>query len=120
MAGARGEATFVVDGREVTVLFTNRALAGVERRLNKGIIGIADGLLSGASGMTEIAALLQAGMEAARIDAKRGGRSVSMEDAYDVLDRAGFAAVAAPVMEAVAAVLAYAPGENGHEPDPNA
>jgi hypothetical protein len=123
---ARGERTFKSGSREVTVLFTNRALAGAEKRLGKGIIGIADGLLSGASGMAEIAVLLQVGMEAARVDARQGGQQISLEKAYDVLDEVGFAAVAQPVMEAVAAVLSYAPvdGDNviegsAKEADPN-
>jgi hypothetical protein len=106
---ARGERTFKVGQREVTVLFTNRALANAEKRLGKGIIGIADGLLSGGSGMAEIAVLLQVGMDAARVDARAGGQQISLDRAYEVLDEAGFAAVAQPVMEAIAAVLAYAP-----------
>lgn len=121
---ARGERTFSAGSKEVTVLFTNRALATVEARLKKGIIGVAEGLVSGASGIADVAVLLQAGMEAHRIDAKLGGRSVSMDDAYKVLDKAGFAAVASPVMEAVAAVIGYK-GEadeavtESDEPDPN-
>lgn len=111
--GARGERTFRVGNRDITVLFTNRALAGAERRLEKGIIGIADGLLSGVSGMTEMAVLLQVGMEAARVDARAGGNQISLDRAYEVLDEAGFSAVAVPVMEAVAAVLAYKPEDDG-------
>lgn len=119
--GARGERTFRANGREVTVLFTNRALAGAERRLGKGIVGVAQGLLDGASGLTEVAILLQTGMEASRIDSKVGGRSVTMDEAYQVLDQAGFGAVSGAVMEAVAAVLGYS-GEaaSDAEPDPNA
>jgi len=55
-----------------------------------------------------VAILLQVGMEAARVDAKAGGNQVSLDQAYAVLDQAGFAAAASPVMEAVAAVLGYA------------
>lgn len=112
---ARGESTFRANGREVTVLFTNRALAGAEQRLKKGIIGISQGLLNGETGLTEIAVLLQVGMEAARVDARAGGRQVSLDDAYKVLDDAGFAAVAAPVLMAVAEVLSYAAGEDAIE-----
>lgn len=125
--GARGESTFRANGREVTVLFTNRALAGAEQRLKKGIIGISQGLLSGETGLTEIAVLLQVGMEAARVDARAGGRQVSLDDAYKVLDDAGFAAVAAPVLMAVADVLSFAAGDDaiegqggGDGSDPNA
>lgn len=119
---ARGERSFRAGAREVTVLFTNRALANAEQRLEKGIVGIAQGLMSGASGLTEIAVLLHVGMEAARIDGKLGGQSVSLNDAYKVLDDAGFTAVAGPVMEAVADVLSYTadepPGVIEHEANP--
>lgn len=118
---ARGERTFKAGARDVTVLFTNRALANAEQRLEKGIIGVAQGLISGESGLTEVAVLLQVGMEAARVEARVGGGQVSLNDAYKVLDEAGFAAVTGPVMEAVAAVLSYAPSEtDGQEPDPKA
>lgn len=117
MTGARGEQTFQAGSREVTVLYTNRALAGAEKRLGKGIVGVAQGLLEGSSGLTEVAVLLQVGMEASRIDTKAGGRSVSLEDAYGILDRAGFGTVAAAVMQAVAAVLGYS-GEPTPEDDP--
>lgn len=122
-SGARGERTFQVGGRTVTVLYTNRALAGAEKRLGKGIIGVAEGLLSGVSGMTEIAVLLQVGMEAARVDTKLGGSQISLDAAFEVLDKAGFGSVAAPVMEAIADVLSYKVDEtnvieNG-DSDPN-
>lgn len=117
-SGARGERSFSANGQTVTVLFTNRALAGAEKRLGKGIIGVAQGLVDGGSGLTEVAVLLQVGMEAARQDAKAGGRQVSLDDAYNVLDAAGFANVAGPVMEAVADVLGYT-GAAAEPADPN-
>lgn len=118
--GARGEETFKAGSREVTVLFTNRALAGAEKRLNKGIIGIAQGLIQGTTGISEVAVLLQVGMEASRVDTKTGGNQISLDQAYAVLDEAGFAAVAEPVMKAVAAVLGYTgedKPENGSGPN---
>lgn len=112
---ARGERTFQAGDKSVTVLFTNRALANVERTLGKGIVGVAQGLLDGRSGLTEVAILLQAGMEAARIDARAGGAKVTLTDAYDVLDLIGFSTVASPVMEAVAAVLGYSAPDDAIE-----
>lgn len=109
------------DGREVSVLYTNRAIMGVEKTLNRGIIGLLEGFVSGESGIGELAAMLQAGMEAARRDARAGGSPISLNDALDVLDAAGFAAVAAPVMEALAAVIGYE-ADNGYREghqDPN-
>lgn len=117
--GARGERTFKAGDREVTILFTNRALAGAEKRLGKGIVGVAQGLVNGASGIGDIAALLQVGMEAHRADIKAGGNQISEAQAYAALDQAGFATVAEAVMEAVAAVLSYSSdAETAEETDP--
>lgn len=125
--GARGERTFQAGERTVTVLFTNRALVGAEKRLGKGVIGVAEGLLSGATGLSEVAVLLHVGMEAARLDARAGGRQVSMDEAYEVLDAGGFGTVAAEVLKAVSAVLSYTAEPNivegvasGLDTDPNA
>jgi hypothetical protein len=117
---ARGERIIETQGREIRVLFTNRALAGAEKRLGRGILGVLRGFDGGSSGVGDVAILLHAGMEAARVDAKSGGRPVSMDDAYEVMDQAGLAAVAGPVLEAVAAVIGYAEGaeaENGADPN---
>lgn len=119
-SGARGETTIQVGEDEVRVLFTNRALAEAERRLGKSIIGVAQGFADGSSGVIETMHVLRAGMEAARRDAREGGRPVTLNAAYDVLDTAGFTAVAAAVMEAVAAVLGYDGAEEEPDDDPNA
>jgi len=87
--GARGEATIEADGREVRILFTNRALAEVEAQLGQSIIEVAKGLADGSCGITEAVHLLRAGMEAARRDAREGGRAISLVDAYPVLDDVG-------------------------------
>jgi len=111
--GARGEATIEADGREVRVLFTNRALAEIETRLKQSIIAVAHGMADGSSGITEAVHLLRAGMEAARRDAHEGG-TVSLADAFQVLDDAGYTKVVLAVSEAIAAVLSY--GTDGAEP----
>lgn len=120
---ARGEGTIELDDREVTVLFTNRALANAEKDLGQGVIGVAQSFQE-AGKVGDVAILLRHGMEAARRDSRRGGRPVSMLEAYEVLDEVGFATVAAVVMEGVAAVLGYSPDEevarqNGQVDDPN-
>ena len=107
MAGARGEATIQADEREVQILFTNRALARAEGLIGKSVIGVAQGFTEGTTGVSDIAYLLQAGMEAARRDARAGGGVVTLNDAFQVLDEAGFTAVTAAVMEAVGAVLSF-------------
>ena len=110
MAGARGEATIQAGEREVCILFTNRALAEVETRLKQSIIAVAGGFADGTAGVTELVHLLRAGMQAARREAREGG-SVSLDEAFQVLDEAGFTAVTVAVMEAVSAVLSFGTGD---------
>jgi len=123
---ARFEGLLELDtGKEVRVLFTNRALAEAEQQMGKGVIGVAQGFASGQTGLFELAHLLRAGMEFARRDARVGGRPVSLNDAYEVLDTAGFTRVAQMVMETLAACLSYDPGNAlpdgsaGNGADPN-
>lgn len=118
MAGARGEATIQAGDREVRVLFTNRAIAEAEEACGKSIIEVSQGYADGKSGIRELAALLRAGMEGARRDERTGGRPISMQETYEVLDDAGFAAAAETVMMAVAAVLSY--GTEAEDDLPNA
>jgi len=115
MPGARGEATIQAGEREVCILFTNRALAEVETRLKQSIIAVAQGFADGTAGVTELVHLLRAGMQAARREAREGG-AVSLNDAFEVLDEAGFTAVTVAVMDAVSAVLSFGTGDQ----DPNA
>lgn len=106
--GARGEQIIQADGREVRVLFTNRAIADAEARIGKSIIGILEGYDVGTTGIRETASLLRSGMEAARREDGQRGR-VSIDEAYDLLDAAGFAAVVEAVVLAIGDVLSYGP-----------
>lgn len=115
--GARGETTIQAGDREVRVLFTNRALAEAEGVLGKSILGVLQGFAEGTSGVSDLVQLLRAGMEAARRDAREGGRAITLTEAYDVLDEAGFAGVAEATFEAVGAVLSYSGGEDA-SPNP--
>ena len=116
MPGARGEATIQAGEREVPILFTNRALGEAEGEIGKSIIGVAQGFTEGTTGIGDIAHLLRAGMEAARRDAHAGGSRVTLNDAYQVLDEAGFTAVTVAVMEAVSVVLNFGTGEQNPNP----
>ena len=107
MSGARGEATIQAGEREVQILLTNRALAEVEGTLKQSIIAVAQGFADGTAGVTECVHLLRAGMQAARRDAREGNGRVTLSDAFEVLDEAGFSAVITAVMEAVSAVLSF-------------
>ena len=119
--GARGESVIRYAGHEVQVLFTNRAILNAEQQLNKGILAVLDEFMRNVGGYTELVALLRAGMEAARIDARSGGKPISNNDALEVLDGAGFTAVVGPVMEALAAVISYTTEADGSQgpADPN-
>ena len=112
----RAEQTIDADGREVRLLYTNRALADIEQQTGKSVIQIAQGFTAGNSGITDVAHALRAGMEAHRRDSRVGGKPVTMEDAYQVMDAVGFAEVAAVVMGAVAEVIGY----SGKDGSPNA
>lgn len=117
--GARGEVTLQVGEREVPILFTNRALANAERAIGRTVLEIVRSATEGAMGVGDTAALLQAGMEAARRDRKAGGMQVTVDDAYAVMDEAGFAVVGPALLEGLVAVLGY--GLKDEEPaDPPA
>jgi len=105
--GARSEHVIKTESGEVRVLFTNRALADVEALTGKSILALANGFTDSSCGVTEVAQILRAGMEAARRDANLGGKAIPIQDAYDVLDDAGFSEVATVVMTAVAEVIGY-------------
>jgi len=117
--GARGEATIRLADRDVTVLFTNRAMIEAERQMGRSVLSIVQGFSEGNVGFTEISQLALVGMQAARRDAREGGPPIKPDDAIAVMDEAGFSAVAAAVMEAVAAVLGY-DRDAEDDADPNA
>lgn len=115
----RGQRTFEAGDREITILLTNRAFASAEERLDKGIVGILQGFETGASGIREVAALLWAGMQAARrrghhIEPRSGSR-VTINDAYDIMDEIGLPRALTIVAETIAEAMAYE-----SDPDPNA
>lgn len=105
--GARGEAVLTVGDEQIAVLFTNRALAEAERATGKTILQLARAASASELGMGDTAQLLHCGMEAARREARPGGRSYTINDAWRVLDQLGFGRVAVAIMEAIVAVLSY-------------
>lgn len=109
--GARGEAFVEVDGQQLPVLLTNRALMEVEKLTGKTILEIVQ---ANGFGMAEVAQLLRAGLEYGRREARAGGRQYVLDDAWKIIDELGFAAVAKLMLEAVTAVLTFRPDSN-HE-----
>lgn len=106
---ARGEQIITLpDGEEIVILFTNRALAGVEAQLNQSIVVTAGEIAAGRAGMAQIATLLRAGLEAGRRD--RGDlRRPGLDEAYQILDQLGFT----PVLQAVTMSLSECLGYDG-------
>lgn len=122
MAGF-GEGIIQAGEKEVRVFFNNRALAEAEQQMGKSVIGVAEGFADGRSGVLELAHLLRAGMTAATRHNGRG-KPASLIQAYQVMDDAGFAAVAEVVMVVLADVLGYDPkaddsADDEDDADPN-
>lgn len=117
----RGEGVIYIGDREVRVFFNNRALAQAEDAMEKSVIAVANGFKDGETRVSDLTHLLRSGMEAHRRLSRDGRRPISLNDAHDVMDEAGFAAVAEAVMVAIAEVLGYSPnGEGpGEDVDPN-
>jgi hypothetical protein len=118
---ARGERTIQLpNDEEVTVLFTTFALADAEQKMGKSVLGVARGFLNNEAGVLETAQLLRAGWTASNRAAGLRKESVSLQDAYSVIDKAGFPQVMTAVLEAMSEVLMY-DGKSGKndEPDPN-
>ncbi len=125
--GARGEGVIQVeDGtsgttQEYHILFTNRAIAEAESSTGKGIIGLLQGFQIGTTGIGDVAHLLAAGLEAARRDARAGGKPFTLAEAYGIMDQVGFVEVARVTMKAIEAVMGYkADGAKGDGADDGA
>lgn len=117
-AGARGERFIEYEGKELPVLFTNRALAEAEQRTGKIILQLANRL---DLGMGDVATMLCVGLEAARRDMAPGLRQrkqYTLDDAWKIMDAVGYTACITAVMEAMMAVMAYEPEATGDEDDP--
>lgn len=107
--GARGEGYLTVEGEQIPILFTNRALAEAEQMTGKGVLQLVREAKDGDMSIGDTANLLRVGLEHARRESGSGHKAYTMLDAWRFLDVLGFGAVAAAVLEAVAAVLAYGP-----------
>lgn len=102
---------------EILLLYSNRAIADAERLMGKGIIGVLNGFETGQSGVNEIAALLAAGMEAARRYYRLGGKRVTLNQAFEIMDQIGFTVAMANVFEAVGEVIAFEPEDEESDPE---
>lgn len=114
--GARGEAYLELDGEQVPVLLTNRALAEVEKRLGVRFLG----MLAGGDNTQQIMAylfrelsveciaeLLRAGLEYGRQDAGLRRPRYTLDEAWQIIDRMGIAEITVVVGTALGEVLSY-------------
>lgn len=115
--GARGEAILTVDGQRYEVLFTNRALAEAEGLIGRTATSLLD---RAAMSLTDLASLLLAGLEAARRANDPRHPRYTLDDAWSLIDRAGFMAVTRAVTEGMVAVLTYTPEREQEKADPPA
>jgi hypothetical protein len=117
----RGQATILSGEGEIHVLYNNRALAEAEKMLGRGILTALSGFSKGEFSVGDAAILLQVGMEHDRRAARVGGRRVTIDDAYQLMDEVGLMTVAKPIFEAIAEVLSYDGGDENtaKETDPN-
>lgn len=106
-AGARGEAFLQAGDRSYPILFTNRAIFRAERVTGKPILQIASTISEMTLSMGDLVQLLLVGLEEGRRDARDGSRPYALNDAWDILDAAGFRAALVAVFEALAEVLSY-------------
>lgn len=116
--GARGDVHLQVGDEDVAILFTNRALAEAERVTGKTIVQLMRGAQGDSLGIGDVAALLWIGMEHARRENHVGGRSYTLNDAWRIMDGAGFGTVAGPVFEAVVAVVSWTGEKEGDSAAP--
>jgi hypothetical protein len=103
---ARGERFLETEDGEIRILFTNQALAEAEQRMGKSVLAVARDLVNGQGGVVDVAHLLRAGMQASNNNG-RIKNTVSLHQAYKIMDDVGFAVVLKAILEAITDVLMY-------------
>ena len=112
----RGEITISTrEGQEYRVLYTNRALAEIEAACGKSIFAIFDSMTKEDLSITETAEMLKAGLNAARIYNREGGKVHSLNQAFDIMDEVGFIRVMQEIAPAIAAV--FSDEDDGADPN---
>ena len=96
----RGERILETEDGEIRILFTNQALAEAEQRMGKSVLAVARDLVNNQSGVIEVAHLLRTGIQSANNNG-RVKSSVSLHQAYKIMDEVGFTVVMKAVLEAM-------------------
>jgi len=121
--GARGEGSITVDGEQLPILLTNRALAEVEKATDFRAFTLA---IRGVEGIdlsiNVLEHLMRAGLEYARRDAKDWGHSpYTIKDAQRIIDEVGIVPASMVILNAYRAVMTYgadADGRGGETDNP--
>jgi hypothetical protein len=114
--GARGEGYLRLDGEQIPILFTLRALADAERLTGKTVMQLMAEAQRNSMGVGDLAQLLAVGMEHARRENSGRGKAYNANDAWRLLDGLGFTTVAVVVFEALAAVMSYNRPQDDSDP----
>ncbi len=110
MSGARGDLRLEVGGEEVGLFFSNRSLAEFEAQAGRSAWVLVDLFAKGMlPGINDLVGLMRAGMEGWRLANEPNRRSLTLDDAFGVLDQVGYVAAASLVMPAVSEVLFFTP-----------
>lgn len=109
---ARTTHTIKLENEEIGVLYTNRALATAETETGRNLLSLLNDISAGNMSINDVSVLLKVGMEAYRRDANVGGKPVTLDDSYRVMDEIGFSEVATTVLTSIAEVLNYNSGLN--------
>lgn len=106
--GARGEGLITLPGGdEVEILFTNRALAEADSRMTRPVFAVVlTDLPRGEVRLADLAQMLRSGVNAANRDRRRR-ETITMDQAYNIMDSVGISEVMRVVMFAAADVLKF-------------
>lgn len=127
ITGARGEAYLELDGEQVPILLTNRALAEVEKRQGVRFLGMVAGgneiehvmaYLFRELSVECVAELLRAGLEYGRQDAGLRRQRYTIDEAWQIIDQYGIAEITVIMATALGQVLSYhCTSDKGNETD---
>jgi hypothetical protein len=115
----RGKRVIEAEDRNVEILYTNYAIAQAEEDMGIPIVQFLQSVESNSFSVGDVAKLLKAGMESARMDARLGGRRVTLRDAFAVMDEVGLGQVMEQLLLAVTEVLAKGTSYEEEPDDPN-
>lgn len=113
----RGKRVIQAEDREVEIFYTNYAIAQAEEDMGIPIVKFLQDVETGAFNVGDVGKLLKVGMESARMDARTGGRRVTLRDAFEVMDDVGLGKVLEGVMLAITDVLAKGTPEDDADPN---